>query len=177
MKITSCYLPLLTAAYVSAHGFVRTLTINGQAYTGNIPAGTNSPSVIRQISTTFPNYGATNPALNCGPNATAGSLVATANPGDTLTFSWKDVGLINVRFLFIMHFSLFYIYCVYADFLKWVHNTGPMMTYLANCGSTTCDKYDTTNAKWFKIHQDGKQPNNSALWVQAEVSKLSNDFS
>ena len=51
-----------------------------------------------------------------------------------------------------------------------------MLTYLANCGSTTCDQYDPTNAKWFKIYQVGKQPNNNALWVQAEVSKLSNDF-
>ena len=114
MKATSCYVPLLTAAYVSAHGFVRTLSINGQAYTGNIPAGTNSPSVIRQINTTFPNYGANNPALNCGPGATPGTLVASANPGDTLTFSWKDVGLINVRFYLyaFVSFSL----CVYNDF-------------------------------------------------------------
>lgn len=98
MKTTSFYVPLLTAAYVSAHGFVRTLTINDQAYTGNIPGGADSPSVIRQINTTFPNYGANNPFLNCGSNATAGTLVANANPGDILTFSWKDVGLINVRF-------------------------------------------------------------------------------
>jgi hypothetical protein len=96
MKTTSFYVPVLTAACVSAHGSVRTLTINGQAYNGNIPGGTNSPSVIRQISTNFPNYGADNPSLNCGPNATAGTLVANANPGDILTFSWKD-GMSNVR--------------------------------------------------------------------------------
>ena len=174
MKTTSCYVPLLAAAYVSAHGFVRTLTINGQDYTGNIPAGTNSPSVIRQINTTFPNYGASNPSLNCGPGATPGTLVASANPGDTLAFSWKDVGLINVRYLFIFFYDTFVFIMIF--FYKWPHNTGPIMTYLANCGSTTCDKYDPTNAKWFKIHQVGKQPNNNALWVQAEVSKLSSDF-
>lgn len=106
MKTTSFCIPLLGAVYASAHGFVRTLTINGQAYTGNIPAGAESPSVIRQINTTFPTYGASNPALNCGPNATAGALVADANPGDNLTFSWKDVGLINVRSYF-MHLCLF----------------------------------------------------------------------
>ena len=111
MKTTYFYVPLLTAAYVSAHGFVRTLTINGQAYTGNIPAGTDSPSVIRQINTTFPNYGASNPSLNCGPDATAGTLVANANPGDTLTFLWKDVGLSNVRFYLYASNSFFL--CVY----------------------------------------------------------------
>ena len=110
MKTTSFYVPLLTAAYVSAHGFVRTLTINGQPYTGNIPAGTDSPSVIRQINTTFPNYGASNPFLNCGSNATAGTLVANANPGDTLTFLWKDVGLSNVRFYLYTHPSLSFLY-------------------------------------------------------------------
>ena len=122
MKTTSFYIPLLTAAYVSAHGFVRTLTINGQAYTGNIPAGTDSPSVIRQINTTFPNYGASNPSLNCGPNATAGTLVANANPGDILTFSWKDVGLINVRFYlsyaFVSFFCFFTFLCLLYDDLS-----------------------------------------------------------
>lgn len=108
MKTISFYVPLLTAAYVSAHGYVRTLTINGQAYTGNIPAGTDSPSVIRQINTTFPNYGANNPSLNCGPNATAGTLVANANPGDTLTFLWKDVGMSNVRFYLYICICLFF---------------------------------------------------------------------
>ena len=108
MKTTSFYVPLLAAAYVSAHGYVRTLTINGQAYTGNIPAGTDSPSVIRQINTTFPNYGANNPFLNCGSNATAGTLVANANPGDILTFLWKDVGMSNVRFYLHICICLFF---------------------------------------------------------------------
>jgi hypothetical protein len=167
MKTTSCYVPLLTAAYVSAHGYVGTLTINGQAYNGNIPGGKTSPSVIRQINTTFPNYGANNPLINCGSNATPGTLVANANPGDTLTFLWKAASQINVRF-YLYAFVSFYL----SFFKKWPHNTGPIMTYLANCGSTTCDNYDPTNAKWFKIYQEGKQPNNNALWVQAEISKL-----
>ena len=68
----------------------------------------NSLSIIRQINTTFPNYGASNPSLNCGPNATAGTLVANANPGDILTFSWKDAGLINVRFYLSYEFVSFF---------------------------------------------------------------------
>jgi hypothetical protein len=145
MKTTAFFIPLLTASYVSAHGFLRTLTINNQAYTGNIPAGTDSPSVIRQVSTTFPNKGASNPALTCGANSTAGTLVANANPGDSLSFNWKG-----------------------ADLSNWPHNTGPMLTYLANCGSTTCDQFDITNAKWFKIQQIGKKPNGSD-WAQVDI--------
>ena len=45
-----------------------------------------------------------------------------------------------------------------------------MLTYLANCGSTTCDKFDSTGAKWFKIQQVGKNPNDSSVWVQADLS-------
>ena len=109
MKTTSLLFPLLTAAYVSAHGFLRTLTINGKSYTGNIPSGNTGPSVIRQISTPFPNKGAQNPALNCGPNATAASLVADANPGDALTFAWKGEDLSNVRPADVLLFSLWLI--------------------------------------------------------------------
>ena len=106
MKTTLLLFPLPTAAYVSAHGFLRTLTINGRAFTGNIPSGNTGPSVIRQISTVFPNKGTQNPALNCGPNATAGSLVADANPGDTLTFAWKGEDLSNVRSAEVLFFFL-----------------------------------------------------------------------
>jgi hypothetical protein len=99
MKTTSLLVPLLGAAYASAHGFLRTVTINGQSYTGNQPASATKPSIIREISTQDPNKGASNPALTCGPNATAASLDATVNPGDSLTFSWKAQDLSNVRSL------------------------------------------------------------------------------
>lgn len=177
MKTTSCYVPLLTAAYVSAHGYLSLFTINGQPYNGNVPAGTTSPSAIRQINTTFPNYGASNPNINCGPGSTPAALVATANPGDALTFQWRDVGDSNVRLYFICIYLSFLFHCVHDNDFKWPHNTGPIMTYLADCGSTTSDKCDSTNLKWFKIDQQGKQSNDSSLWVQETVSKLSSEFS
>ncbi|KAM5534190.1 hypothetical protein V8D89_012097 [Ganoderma adspersum] len=34
---------------------------------------------------------------------------------------------------------------------EWPHNTGPIVTYMAHCEGTTCDKYDATNANRFKI--------------------------
>ena len=109
MKTSSFYVLLLTAAHVSAHGYLGSLTINGKAYTGNTPAGTDNPSVIRQINTSFPNHGADNPSLNCGPGATAGTLVANANPGDILTFSWVDVGPSNVRLFLYICTRLFFL--------------------------------------------------------------------
>jgi len=89
MKSLSLLTPLLAAAYVSAHGFVATVTIDGKAFKGNVPNGKTNPSIIRQISDTSPVKGADNPDTNCGKDAKPASLVADANPGSTVTFDWK----------------------------------------------------------------------------------------
>lgn len=43
------------------------------------------------------------------------------------------------------------------------------MTYMASCGSTTCDQYDSTNAEWFKIEETGLEPGN-ITWYQQNIS-------
>ena len=43
------------------------------------------------------------------------------------------------------------------------------MTYMAACEGTTCDKYNSTDAGWFKIDQAGQNPNGTG-WVQQEIS-------
>ncbi|TFK32291.1 glycosyl hydrolase family 61-domain-containing protein [Crucibulum laeve] len=134
-------LPLLA----SAHGIVTKVTIAGKVFNGNTP-NQNSPSIIRKSSSPDPNKPASSPALTCGPNAGPAALVADANPGDELQFFWTG-----------------------ADKSNWPHNTGPMLTYLANCGDVTCDKFDTSNAKWFKIDQVGRKSQGSADWVQADL--------
>lgn len=45
-----------------------------------------------------------------------------------------------------------------------------MLTYMASCGSTTCDKFDDTQAKWFKISEDGKTPGDNSTWLQQRLS-------
>lgn len=45
-----------------------------------------------------------------------------------------------------------------------------MLTYMASCGSTTCDKFDASGAQWFKVDQVGKKSDGSA-WVQQDISK------
>lgn len=79
-------LTLISSA--SAHGFLRTLTVDGTDFAGNVPNASPNPSAIRQIDDVSPVKGATNRAVNCGQNAQIAQLSATANPGSNLTFDW-----------------------------------------------------------------------------------------
>lgn len=89
MKKTSLLVALLTATSACGHGFLSIVTINGKTYTGNNPFGANGASVIRKVNSPDPNYGTSNPALTCGPNALVASQVADANPGDVIQFDWR----------------------------------------------------------------------------------------
>lgn len=93
MKLTLFSVTLLSALLplAAAHGFVSKVVIGGTTYKGNAPGASAKASPIRQISTTDPVKGATNKNINCGQNAKVASLVAAANPGDTMSFTW-DAG-------------------------------------------------------------------------------------
>jgi len=144
MKSTLVLSILAALPYVAAHGFVNKITIDGQVYIGNVPNAQTNPSIIRQIDDVSPVKGANNTYLNCGQAATLASLVANAYPGSAMTFTWSG-----------------------GDFSNWPHNTGPMMTYMASCGSTPCNNFDSQNAQWFKIDQLGRQEDGT--WVQQDV--------
>ena len=40
---------LALPVFVSAHGYVGSVTIDGKSYQGNIPGGSTNPSAIRQV--------------------------------------------------------------------------------------------------------------------------------
>ncbi|KAI9448963.1 glycosyl hydrolase family 61-domain-containing protein [Russula earlei] len=130
---------------VTAHGFVTQVIIDGTTYTGNVPNAQPSDSPIRQISDISPVKGANNPSLNCGLNAQLATMVVPANPGSVVEFYWGNPGQQN-----------------------WPHNTGPLMTYMAACDTSTCDKFNGSTAKWFKIDQIGKKPDGTT-WYQQDV--------
>ncbi|EIN03477.1 hypothetical protein PUNSTDRAFT_94036 [Punctularia strigosozonata HHB-11173 SS5] len=151
-KLTSTLLTLsallaaLAPVPVSAHGYVRKVAIDGHFYAGNSPNNeTIVASPIRRIDDPSPIKGAANAAVNCGKNAAIAPVVAPANPGSMLTFDWAG-----------------------GDDGNWPHNTGPMLTYMASCGNTTCDRFDSANASWFKIDEVGKKPDNHT-WFQADL--------
>ncbi|KAG6829903.1 hypothetical protein H0H92_003036 [Tricholoma furcatifolium] len=150
--LSNIIFPVALVSSVLGHGYVSEVSIAGTSYKGNIPGATPNPSIIRQITTIDPVKGANNSDLNCGFGAQAAANVGNAMPGDQVQFYWGDGG----------------------GTLNWPHNTGPLMTYMASCGSTTCDKFDTTQAKWFKIDQQGQENNDGnggATWYQNNVSE------
>ncbi|KAF8839801.1 hypothetical protein BDN67DRAFT_969554 [Paxillus ammoniavirescens] len=130
---------------VQAHGYVAQVAIDGKVYIGNVPNAQPTPSIVRQINDVSPVKGASNPYLNCGQDAQNAALVANANPGSQLNFWWKG-----------------------GDGSDWPHNIGPIMSYMASCGSTTCDQYNSTNAEWFKIEETGLEPGN-ITWYQQNI--------
>ncbi|EMD35749.1 glycoside hydrolase family 61 protein [Gelatoporia subvermispora B] len=135
---------------VRAHGYVGAVGIDGTIYQGNVPNNPTGPSPIRLISTIDPVKGADNPNLSCGQNAQNAALVVPANPASAVTFAWSG-----------------------GPGFNWPHNTGPLMTYMAECEGTTCDKYNATNAKWFKIDEVGKK-SDGTTWVQQDIMNGAN---
>jgi len=150
MKYASTFATLALAASLApsvlAHGFLRSITIDGQLYKGNIPNQSNNSSPIRVIDDITPVKGATNRAVNCGKNALIAAQVVPANPGSLVAFDWAS-----------------------GDDTTWPHNIGPMFTYMSTCGNTTCDNFDAINAQWFKIQEVGQRPNNLSQWAQFDL--------
>ncbi|KAI0665600.1 glycosyl hydrolase family 61-domain-containing protein [Trametes maxima] len=131
--------------YVAAHGYLRSVAIDGKTYEGNVPNHASGDSPIRLIDDIDPVKGADNPNMSCGQNAQKAALVVPANPGSSVAFAWAS-----------------------GNGGNWPHNTGPMMTYMASCGDTTCDKFDASGAQWFKVDEAGKKSDGST-WVQQDV--------
>ncbi len=52
-------------------------------------------------------------------------------------------------------------------FLQWFHNVGPLMTYMASCGTAGCTSFNSSAARWFKIAQAGLQ--SDGTWAQAAL--------
>ncbi|KAI0665589.1 glycosyl hydrolase family 61-domain-containing protein [Trametes maxima] len=136
---------LSTVPYVTAHGYVGQITVDGTAYKGNTPNSNNVKSPIRMIDDVSPVKGATNKYLSCDQNAQKALDVAAAKPGSKVSFQWVNGSGGN-----------------------WSHNVGPLMTYMASCGGAGCAAFDSADAKWFKIAQAGRLANGT--WAQAALT-------
>jgi hypothetical protein len=120
MRLTTLVVPILTAAYASAHGYVSQLSIGSTVYQGDKTGQPTDNSVIRDVSSQDPVKGANNPDLNCGNGSPKpAALDANANPGDTMSFLWTsaDGGNVSPMFSFFPDVALKY----------WLANSGLMM--------------------------------------------------
>ncbi|KZV75257.1 lytic polysaccharide monooxygenase [Peniophora sp. CONT] len=142
---------LVVAQRAAAHGYLGSVAIDGTTYTGPTPSANpdaaKSTSVIRQVADISPVQGASNDDLRCGLSAAAASQEADAKPGSTVEYWWSGGGGQN-----------------------WPHNTGPVITYMAECtGTPDCTTFDASKASWFKIDQISGP--SSGTWYQAVFMK------
>ena len=120
------------------------MDIDGKRFEGPKPGDQALKSPVRVISTASPVKGANNPAINCGQDARPAALVADANPGSKVSFGWRSG----------------------EDGVRWPHNRGPMITYMAACNGP-CAQADVAKAKFFKIHEVGQKQDGS--WFQLDL--------
>ncbi|KAJ5616534.1 hypothetical protein N7537_001648 [Penicillium hordei] len=125
--------PALFASLVAAHGHITNIVINGVSFNGwdiNSYPYTESPPVVVAWGT--PNTGNgfiapdayTTSDIICHLNATNAKGHAVVAAGDRVFLQWTD----------------------------WPESHhGPVIDYLANCGSTGCGTVDKTTLKFFKI--------------------------
>ncbi|KAJ7057592.1 glycosyl hydrolase family 61-domain-containing protein [Mycena amicta] len=143
-------LPL--ASSVAAHGWIGSVRVasgsTNKLFTGPKPTEESpSPpsSIIRQIANNLPVKDTTSAELTCGRSATPASQVASVAAGSTLAVTWQTL----------------------TDTGFWFHDVGPMMAYMADCGSGSCAEFDASEARWFKIQEQGVDK--SGNWAQAKL--------
>lgn len=135
----------LAVSSVNAHGYINNFVADGKTYKGPVAGGAKIASPIRQISTTSPYKDVNGPGMTCGRDSKPASQIATVTAGSTIKMSWEDHP---------------------GD--TWNHDLGPLMTYMTKVPSgQTADKFNPSNAQWFKVAQDGIQKNGK--WAQASL--------
>ncbi|KAF9501049.1 hypothetical protein BDN71DRAFT_1439291 [Pleurotus eryngii] len=137
-------------AFTYGHGYVAFVTVDDTTFKENAPNAQPTPAATRQINDVGPVKGASNAQLTCGhtpnPATQFADQMLKVNPGSRVAFDWRG-----------------------GDLSKWPHNTGPMLTYMADCGQGGCEKFDATKAKWFKIQQIGRKTGGNKEWAQQDL--------
>ncbi|KLU85255.1 endoglucanase-4 [Magnaporthiopsis poae ATCC 64411] len=121
---------LAGAASVAAHGHVRSWTVNGKTYPGFVPFNA-VPGTVGWSTTATDNGFVAPSAFNtrdiaCHRGSANAKSSIQVKAGDTIVAQWD----------------------------QWAH-PGPIIDYLAPCGSAGCDKVDVTTLKFFKIDEAG----------------------
>jgi hypothetical protein len=85
-----------------------------------------------------------------------GSYHAPIKAGGSITAHWDNT---------------YYQTDLYQPFFAWLHWTGPMFVYLADCGGDCVSVTDTSKLKWFKIIEAGLtgQDDDMKAWEQGKL--------
>ncbi|KAJ7816244.1 glycoside hydrolase [Mycena leptocephala] len=129
-------------ASVAGHGWIATIAVADKTYTGNPPMESQPEG-----KDNLPVTNLTLDELICGRGATPAALVASIASGDTISVLWSG----------------------YPDDRNgsWIHDVGPLLTYLAAC-DTSCTAFNATQeTRWFKISEQGTQSNGN--WMQEQL--------
>ncbi|KAL2135040.1 hypothetical protein VTI74DRAFT_9960 [Chaetomium olivicolor] len=148
------------AASVAAHGHVKNIVINGLSYQGydinSFPYMQNPPAVVAWTASNTDNgfvapdaFGS--PDIICHKSATNAKGHAVVAAGDKIFIQW--------------------------DTWPESHH-GPVIDYLANCGSAGCETVDKTTLEFFKIDEVGLVDGTNApgLWGSDQLIANNNSW-
>lgn len=147
---------LAGAGMVSAHGYVKDIIVNGVQYAGydvtSAPYQADPPTVVGWSSTAtdlgFVSPDAFgSPDIICHRDSTNAGGHATVAAGDSIFIEWNT----------------------WPDSHK-----GPVLDYLARCGSSGCESVDKTTLEFFKISEGGLVDGSSAPGTYAADELLAN---
>lgn len=142
-----------SAAVVLGHGIVDKVVVGGTYYVGtkNWNSPENQKSPVRGIpsDTGFVNYKNVASSMDIACSSAgydARPVTAPIKAGQTVDIHWAgDKG---------------------PSGTEWPHPEGPAIAYLASCNGA-CSSFNPSNAKWFKIQEDGLDTSKSPIqsWI------------
>lgn len=147
---------LAGAASVAAHGHVTNIVINGLSYQNydpfSFPYQQNPPTVVGWAASNTDNGfvapdAFASPDIICHKSATNAGGHAVVAAGDKVFIQWDT----------------------WPD-----SHHGPVIDYLANCGSAGCESVDKTTLKFFKIDEVGLVDGSSAPGVWGSDQLIAN---
>jgi hypothetical protein len=150
---------LAGAASVAAHGHVKNIVINGLSYQSfdpsSFPYMQNPPKVVGWTASNTDNGfvapdAFSSPDIICHKSATNAGGHAVVAAGDSVFIQW--------------------------DTWPESHH-GPVIDYLANCGSAGCESVDKTTLEFFKIDEVGLVDGTSAPGVWGSDQLIANNNS
>ncbi|KAJ5054252.1 uncharacterized protein L3040_000531 [Drepanopeziza brunnea f. sp. 'multigermtubi'] len=144
--LSTSVLALASAAAVSAHGFVKGITVDGVYTTGWLVDYAYNPNPPKSIGWSeaaldhgfVPSDKAGHPDIICHLNGTNAELSATVAAGTTIDLHWSG----------------------WPD-----SHRGPICNYMANCHGD-CATVDKTTLEWFKVDEKGYE---NGVWASDEL--------